>query len=75
MIAMIGTSDRPCWLAETCKILLLLLHGACACTGQQQPCLQHDQPAVDLGENVSYTPVQNLPADRSVAARHFSIQC
>ncbi len=25
MIAMIGTSDRPCWLAETCKILLLLL--------------------------------------------------
>ena len=26
MIAMIGTSDRLCWLAETCKILLLLLH-------------------------------------------------
>ena len=25
MIAMIGTSDRPCWLAEACKILLLLL--------------------------------------------------
>ena len=25
MIAIIGTSDRPCWLAETCKILLLLL--------------------------------------------------
>ena len=25
MIAMIGTSDRLCWLAETCKILLLLL--------------------------------------------------
>ena len=24
MIAMIGTSDRLCWLAETCKILLLL---------------------------------------------------
>ncbi len=23
---MIGTSDRLCWLAETCKILLLLLH-------------------------------------------------
>ncbi len=23
MIAMIGTSDRLCWLAETCKILLL----------------------------------------------------
>ncbi len=22
MIAMIGTSDRLCWLAETCKILL-----------------------------------------------------
>jgi len=28
MIAMIGTSDRLCWLAETCKILLLLLGGA-----------------------------------------------
>ena len=28
MIAMIGTSDRLCWLAETCKILLLLLLGA-----------------------------------------------
>ena len=25
MIAMIGTSDRPCWLAEACKIHLLLL--------------------------------------------------
>ena len=25
MIAMIGTSDRLCRLAETCKILLLLL--------------------------------------------------
>ena len=25
MIAMIGTSDRLCWLAETCKILLLFL--------------------------------------------------
>jgi len=25
MIAIIGTSDRLCWLAETCKILLLLL--------------------------------------------------
>ncbi len=25
MIAMIGTSDRLCWLAESCKILLLLL--------------------------------------------------
>ena len=23
MLAMIGTSDRPCWLAEACKILLL----------------------------------------------------
>ncbi len=31
MIAMIGTSDRLCWLAETCKILLLLLlsHSSC----------------------------------------------
>ena len=25
MIAIIGTSDQPCWLAESCKILLLLL--------------------------------------------------
>ena len=24
MIAIIGTSDRPCWLAEACKIFLLL---------------------------------------------------
>ena len=25
MIAIVGTSDRPCWLAEACEILLLLL--------------------------------------------------
>ena len=25
MTAIIGTSDQPCWLAEACKILLLLL--------------------------------------------------
>ena len=25
MIAIIGTSDQPCWLAEACKQLLLLL--------------------------------------------------
>ena len=25
MIAIIGTSDRPCWLAEACIIILLLL--------------------------------------------------
>ena len=25
MITIIGTSDRPSWLAEACKILLLLL--------------------------------------------------
>ena len=36
MIAIIGTSDRPCWLAEACKILLLLLAAhtaaaACVC--------------------------------------------
>ena len=24
MIAIIGTSDQPCWLAEACKIFLLL---------------------------------------------------
>ena len=25
MIAMIGTIDQPCWLAEFCKFLLVLL--------------------------------------------------
>ena len=33
MIAMIGTSDQPCWLAEACKALLtvlLLLRALCA---------------------------------------------
>ena len=25
MVAVIGTSDRPCWQAEACEILLLLL--------------------------------------------------
>lgn len=25
LIAMVGTSDCPCWLAEACKLLLLLL--------------------------------------------------
>ncbi len=29
MVAMIGTSDRPCWLAESCKTLHLLLHDKC----------------------------------------------
>ena len=28
MIAIIGTSDRPCWLAEACKILLLLQYAS-----------------------------------------------
>ena len=28
-IAVIGTSDQSCWLAEACKILLLLLAEAC----------------------------------------------
>ena len=27
MIAIIGTSDRLCWLAETCKIILRMCHG------------------------------------------------
>ena len=34
MIAMIGTSDRLCWLAETCKILLLLLLRSFGLTGR-----------------------------------------
>ena len=35
MIAIIGTTDQPCWLAAACKLLLLLLllegfcHDAC----------------------------------------------
>jgi len=58
-----------------CQFPVELLMVSCACKGQKQPCLPHDQPAVDLGENMSYTPAQNLPAYRSVAARHFSIQC
>ena len=29
IIAMIGTSDQSCWLAEACKILLLLLQASC----------------------------------------------
>ena len=29
---MIGTSDQSCWLAEACKILLLLLHERCTVT-------------------------------------------
>ena len=33
MIAMIGTSDRPCWMAEACKILLLL-HAATGIKGK-----------------------------------------
>ncbi len=39
MIAMIGTSDRLCWLAETCKILLLLLQRAELQSSELQPCL------------------------------------
>ena len=27
MNCLLGTSDRPCWLAKACKILLLLLLG------------------------------------------------
>ena len=26
IVAMIGTSDQSCWLAEACTVLLLLLH-------------------------------------------------
>ena len=40
-LAMIGTSDRPCWLAESCNILLLLLlawkpHCGPVCRREQQ---------------------------------------
>ena len=28
MIAIVGTSDQPCWLAEACKILLVIRHSA-----------------------------------------------
>ena len=36
---MIGTSDQSCWLAEACKILLLLLH-------QSQLLLPSDDPSL-----------------------------
>ena len=36
MIAIIGTSDRPCWLAEACKILLLLQQSQTAMPRRQQ---------------------------------------
>ena len=36
MIAMMGASDQPCWLAEACKILLLfVLVEAVGCVGVQ----------------------------------------
>ena len=37
MIAIIGTSDRPCWLAEACKILLLLIFVMGRCTYESIP--------------------------------------
>ncbi len=42
MIGMIGTSDRLCWLAETCKILLLLLElaGQLAVAQWSEHCLR-----------------------------------
>ena len=40
-IAVIGTSDQSCWLAEACKILiLLLLHSVALFVAQrQQSCI------------------------------------
>ena len=43
MIAMIGTSDRLCWLAETCKILLLL-----TLAQSMRFCLQPEMPTAAL---------------------------
>ena len=42
MIAIIGTSDRPCWLAEACKILLLLLNDFDLCERKTGRCLCYD---------------------------------
>ncbi len=47
MIAMIGTSDRLCWLAETCKILLLLLQRREA----HAKCSIELNPAVYIAQN------------------------
>ena len=42
MIAIIGTSDQPCWLAEACKILLLLntMVTVCKAWANCHACLQ-----------------------------------
>ena len=37
MIAIIGTSDRPCWLAEACKILLFFFSSSIIGTSDR-PC-------------------------------------
>ena len=40
--AMIGTSDQPCWLAEACKGLLLLLAGPGCIAGFS--IIRHENP-------------------------------
>ncbi len=52
MIAMIGTSDRLCWLAETCKILLLLLataEGGASSSGPWTVCTGGSHLRCELG--------------------------
>ena len=49
MIAIIGTSDRPCWLAEACKILLLLLQLRLV-TGFAQQCCRMVSSAIAYRE-------------------------
>ena len=54
MIAIIGISDQPCWLAEACKILLLLL--CCASFhkllgNNVRQCIHSDVRLVGLRQN------------------------
>ena len=55
MIAIIGTSDRPCWLAEACKIILLLLIIYTASTMQpiQEQLLWHAQQQHRISDQTS----------------------
>ena len=68
MIAMIGTSDRLCWLAETCKILLLLLlHDSClSATKAKNGLKQH------FDMRVMYHDVSCIVADMIEAAAYDS---
>ena len=48
MIAIIGTSDRPCWLAEACKILLLLLKADRSYSCRQKSAYSNDTASAEI---------------------------